>query len=185
MYRSIELARARNYRDNLSWALRTRFAGAHPDSVVGKDGRVDYDRPEHLDFSLDMIRSGIWGRDISAEVGAIVVDSLGTQRYPAGSFAWLPADHLDLAQLQRGDIVWFVLNPAQEKARKLRDDYGLVVGHIGIMGESWAGDSLALFHAASKDLSGEYKGGRVVSVDLETYLNRVERYAGVIITRLE
>ncbi len=185
MYRVTELARARDWRDSLAWALRTRFAGAHPDSVVGPDGRVDYDRPEHLDFSLDMIRSGTWGRDVSAEVGVTVVDTVGTARYPVGSFAWVPADSLDYSQLQLGDIVWLVLNPDHTKARKLRDEYGLAIGHIGMMGKAWQGDGFKLFHAASQDLAGEYKGDQVVDVDLVTYLQRVDRYAGVIVTRLE
>jgi len=181
MYRCTELARATSERDNLAWALRTRFAGAHPDSVVGPDGRVDYDRPEHLDFSLDMIRSGIWGRDISAEVGRLEVDDVGSLRYPAGSFSWVPARDLNHARLQIGDIVWFVLNPENKKARKLRDEYGLVVGHLGLMQEHEG--QLVLVHAASSDLDGVYEGGQVVMVDLAIYLQRVDRYAGVFVTR--
>ncbi len=184
MYRTTELARATDMRTSFSWALRTRFAGAHPDSVVGADGRVNYDRPEHLDYSLDMIRSGIWGRDDTAEVGLAVVDSLGTSRYPAGSFAWVAAEDLDTSKLQAGDVVWFVLNPDDKKARGLRDEYGLVIGHLGLMSRSGQDDPLQVFHAASKDLPGEYEGGRVVAVDLSTYLRRVERYAGVMVTRL-
>ncbi len=185
MYRCTELARARDYRGNLSWALRTRFAGADPNSVVDEDGRVDYDRPEHLDFSLDMIRSGIWGRDISSEVGGTVVDSKGTSRYPPGSFAWVPTDSLVGEKLQSGDIIWFVLNPDHEKALKLRQDYGLAIGHIGLMAINPESGALELYHAASKDLPGQYQGSQVVSVDLATYLERVERYGGVMVSRLE
>ncbi len=185
MYRTTELARSTDMRDSFSWALRTRFAGAHPDSVVGLDGRVNYDRPEHLDYSLDMIRSGNWGRDITAEVGMAVVDSLGTSRYSAGSFAWVPTEYLDPSSLQAGDIIWLVLNPNDKKARKLRQEYGLVIGHLGLMSGAGQDNSLRLFHAASKDLPGEYEGGRVVAVDLATYLRRVDRYAGVMVTRLE
>ncbi len=185
MYRCTELARAHSRRDNYSWALRTRFAGADPDSIVRPDGRVDYDRSEHLDFSLDMVRSGIWGWDVSAEVGGTITDAIGTSRYPAGSFAWVPADSLNSTLLKKGDIVWFVLNPENKKARKLRDKFGLVVGHIGVMAECGDEDRLCLIHAASSDLPGEYKGGQVVSVDLAIYLERIERYAGIFVTRLE
>ena len=184
-YRCTELARAQTKRENYSWALRTRFAGAAIGSIVGPDGRVDYDSPEHLDFSLDMIRSGIWGRDVSAAVGEVQADAIGTSRYPAGSFSWIPAEKLDQARLKQGDIVWFVLNPENKKARKLRDEYGLVVGHIGVMAKCGNDDQLCLLHAASSDLSGQYEGGQVVSVDLSIYLERVERYAGVFVTRLE
>ena len=52
MYRVTELARAEDHRDAVVWALRTRFAGAPADSLVDEQGRVNYDRPEHLDFSL-------------------------------------------------------------------------------------------------------------------------------------
>jgi len=185
MYLTTERARSNGLRDSISWALRTRFAGAQPDSVVGPDGRVNYDRPEHLDYSLDMIRSGIWGRNITSEVGQTLDDTLGTSRYPGGSFAWLPTENLDSSKLQPGDVIWFVLNPDDGKAAKLRDEYGLVVGHIGMMGNSREGDSLKVYHAASKDLPGEYEGGKVVSVDLEVYLQRVDRYAGIMVTRLE
>ncbi len=185
MYRCTELARATSKRENYSWALRTRFAGADVDLVVGPDGRVDYDRPEHLDFSLDMIRSGIWGRDASAEVGVAVDDALGTSRYPANSFAWIPADVIDYSLLKAGDIIWFVLNSEDIKARALRDDYGIVVGHLGVMAKCGESEKLCLFHAASSDLSGQYEGGQVVSVDLAVYLERVGRYAGVFVTRME
>lgn len=183
MYRCTELARATSLQNNLDWALRTRFAGAHPDSAVGLDGRVDYNRPEHLDYSLDMIRSGIWGRDVSAEIGTAEADEIGTSRYPAGSFSWVPASSLNHAMLQEGDVIWFVLNPEDVKAKNLRDEHGLVVGHLGLMGVHE--NRLLLTHAASSDLDGEYKGGNVVMVDLATYLQRVDRYAGVFVTRLD
>ena len=38
-------------------------------------------------------------------------------------------------------------------------------------------------HAASSDLTGVYEGGRVVQVPLTLYLERVDRFCGVMITR--
>jgi len=67
----------------------------------------------------------------------------------------------------------------------LRDEYGLVIGHIGLMAHVDKSDSLVLVHASSKDLPGVYEGGQVVAVDLAVYLQRVDRYAGVMVTRLE
>jgi len=137
LYRVSELARARDHEDAIDWALRTRFAGAVLDSVVGPDGRLDYDAPGHLDYSLDMI--------------------------------------------EEGDIGWFVLNPAHEGAAKLRREHGLVIGHIGIIivteGQPW------LVHAARSDLEGWYEGGTVVKVPLTEYLARVDRFAGIMVTR--
>lgn len=178
MYRATELSRAASVRESLSWALRTRFAGAHPDSVVDAQGRCDYDRPEHLDYSLDMIRTGIWGRDITAELSGARADERGTSRYAAGSFAWVPERALETAELRPGDIVWFVLDPTDEKARRLREEYGLAIGHIGILGRDGR-----LRHAASKPLPGLYERPGVQTVDLGVYLERVERYGGVMVTR--
>lgn len=181
MYRTTELARAADGREAVAWALRTRFAGAPAAEVVGPDGRVDYDNPAHLDFSLDMVRSGWWGEDVTAQLTGARVDSLGTKRYPAGSFVWVPEDALVPGELREGDIAWLVLAPDDAKARALRDEQGLVIGHVGIVivkeGEPW------LVHAASSPLEGWYEGDAVVEVPLEVYLDRVERYGGLIVTR--
>ena len=181
MYRVTELARADDHRDAVAWALKTRFAGAPPDSVVDDQGRVDYERPEHLDFSLDMIRSGHWGQDITATLTGAVPDSAGSPRYPGGSFITVPETELVEDELREGDIAWLVLNPNHEAAANLRREYGLVIGHIGIViieaGRPW------LVHAASSGLEGWYEGGAVVTAPLKVYLERVERYSAVMITR--
>jgi hypothetical protein len=181
LYRCGELARARDHRDAVAVALGTRFAGADPESVVAADGGVDYDSPAHLDYSLDMIRSGHWGRDITAQVGVAAIDTVGTSRYPAGTFSYVPKTALDPAALREGDVAWFVLDPGVPSARKLRDQYGLVIGHVGLVivedGRPW------LVHAAVSGLSGWYEGGTVVKVPLTEYLGRVEKFAGLMVTR--
>lgn len=182
LYRCTELARAGSPAEAVAWALRTRFAGAPPLAVVDERGAVDYDRPEHLDYSLDMIRTGIWGRDITSKLTGATADTSGSSRYPAGSFQYVPGQLLRTAELKEGDIVWLVLDPAHEQGAALRRDYGLVIGHIGIVikdeAETW------LVHAASSDLEGCYQGGRLVRVPIQTYLERVEKFAGVVVTRL-
>ncbi|HPF70767.1 MAG TPA: hypothetical protein PLQ13_08870, partial [Candidatus Krumholzibacteria bacterium] len=161
--------------------LRTRFAGARPRDVVGPDGRVDYDDPAHFDYSLDMVRSGHWGDDVTASLHGARPDSLGTARYPAGSFTWVPEDALDPTDLREGDIAWLVLDPGDPAARALRDEHGLAIGHLGIV---VVDDGVPqLVHAASRGLEGWYEGGTVVKVPLAVYLARVERYGGVIVTR--
>ncbi|MEZ4396211.1 MAG: hypothetical protein R3C71_04845 [Candidatus Krumholzibacteriia bacterium] len=181
LYRCTELARASDADDALRVALATRFAGAPLDSLVDSAGRVNYDRPEHLDYSLDMVRSGHWGVDITSTLTGAAADSVGSSRYPAGSFEEVPEAALQVKELREGDIVWFVLDPAHPAARKLREDHGLVIGHIGIVVVE--GEERRLIHAASSPLPGEYAGGRVVWVPLATYLARVERYGAVIVTR--
>lgn len=181
LYRCCELAQARDGENALRIALATRFADAPWDSLIDDTGGVDYDRPEHLDYSLDMVRSGHWGEDITAQLTGARPDPLGSSRYPAGSFRAVPEAALRVEELQEGDIVWFVTDPAHAGARKQREELGLVIGHIGIVvierGER------RLIHAASSPLPGEYAGGRVESVALASYLARIERYGSVIVTR--
>ncbi len=181
LYRTTERARARDADDALRWALRTRFAGADWDSVVGPDGRVDYDHPAHLDFSVDMIRSGHWGRDVTPQLTGAAPDPVGSSRYPAGSVTWVPEADLEPGDLREGDMVWLVLDPENERAAALRVEYGLIVGHVGVVVMEQDGPHLV--HAASSDLPGVYEGGRIVDVPLALYLARVERYGGVIVTR--
>ncbi|MBM4118962.1 hypothetical protein FJ251_14745 [bacterium] len=181
LYRCCELARARDHEDALRIALATRFAGAPLDSLTDAEGRVDYDRPEHLDYSLDMVRSGHWGADVTASLSGARPDPVGSSRYPAGSFLAVPEAALVADELNEGDIVWFVTDPTHPGARKQREELGIVIGHIGIVvvekGER------RLIHAASSALPGEYTGGRIESVPLSTYLARVERYGSGIVTR--
>ena len=83
-YRCTDLARSMTPQEAVLQALTTRFAGASPPPVDAQ-GRVDYDHTAHIDYSLDIIRSGIWGHDVTREVGISIADSVGTSRYPAGS----------------------------------------------------------------------------------------------------
>jgi hypothetical protein len=181
LYRCSELARARDAADAVKLAIAQRFAGAPAEAVVGADGRVDYDHPAHLDFSLDMVRSGLWGADVTAELPGNVEDRHGSARYPPGSFRYLPRAAVADVDLREGDIVWFVLDPQHAAARGLRDEHGLVIGHVGIIvrdgGEPW------LIHAARSALAGWYERPGVVRVPLAAYLERVERFAGVVVTR--
>jgi len=181
MYRVTELAHAATPDEALARALHTRFAGADWDSVVAPDGRVDYDDAAHLDYSVDMIRSGHWGRDVTASLTGAVPDTAGSTRYPPGSVTWVPEADLDPAELREGDVVWFVLDPDDPRALNLRGEYGLIVGHIGIVVVEPDGPHVV--HAASRDLPGFYVGGHVVQAPLTAYLEQVEKFGGVIVTR--
>ncbi len=162
VYRVCELARARTVDHALSVALATRFAGAVAESPVLADGRVDYDHAAHLDYSVDMIRSGRWGGDVTARLTGARPDPLGSARYPALSVVTVPKAALDLAELRHGDVVWFVLSPDDQRAASLRRDHGLMVGHAGVVVRD--GDAVQLVHAASRPLTGWYEAPGVVSV---------------------
>jgi hypothetical protein len=182
-YRCTELARAASPRDAVIFALGTRFAGGESARVVHPSGSVDYDDPSHLDYSEDFFATGIWGRDVTCEVGDAVPDTLGTSRYPAGSRFYVPTSRIRLDRLRDGDLLFFVLNEAHEGARKLRDQYGLLVGHQGIVDVD--GGEVFVIHAAASDLQGVYAGNRVVRVPLLTYLRRLDRFKGIMAARLE
>jgi hypothetical protein len=182
-YRCTELARATSPRDAIVRALTTRFAGGDPASVVGTTGSVDYDDPSHLDYSEDFAATGLWGRDVTREVGVAVPDDVGTSRYPAGSRVYIPTRKLRPDRLRDGDLLFFVLDEHHEAAAKLREKYGLLIGHQGIVRVE-NGD-VHLLHAAQSDLPGVYTGNRVVEVPLATYLGRLDRFKGIMVSRIE
>jgi hypothetical protein len=181
-YRCTELARATTARQAISRALETRFAGADLGGVVSPAGAVDYDHDAHLDYSLDIVRSGLWGSEVTAVVGVAETDDVGTKRYPAGSFVYIPTAKLRLDHLEDGDLLYFVFDEEDPRGQRMRSDYGLVIGHQGIARRR-AG-AVDVIHAARSDLPGEYSGDRVVRVPLLTYLQRVESFKGIIVTRI-
>lgn len=181
-YRCTDLARAETPREAVLQGLESRFQGAAA-SPVDANGRVDYENSAHLDYSMDIVRSGVWGRDVTGEVGMAVTDSIGTSRYPAHSFEYIPSSQLRMDRLLDGDHLFFVLNEASDRGQRMRQKYGLVVGHQGIVMRE--DDQVYLIHAASKDLPGVYEGNQVVKVLLRTYLDRIESHKGVLITRVD
>jgi hypothetical protein len=182
-YRCNELARADSPRDAILLALSTRFASGMPDRVVAPSGAVDYDDASHLDYSEDFAAAGFWGRDATREVGDAIPDAAGTSRYPPGSRWFIPKDRIRFDRLRDGDLLLFVLDETNAKAQALRRDYGLLVGHQALADVD--GEVVYQIHAAQSPLSGVYEGNRVVRVPLGTYLQRVERFKGIMVVRPE
>jgi len=182
-YRCTELARASTPRDAILLALGTRFAGGDPAHVVRPTGAVDYDDPSHLDYSEDFAATGLWGQDVTREVGQAIKEKPGTSRYPAGSRYYIPKNKIRLDRLRDGDLVLYILDEANDKARKLRQDYGLLVGHQALIDVD--GKTVYQIHAAQSDLSGVYTGNRVVRVPLLTYAKRLERFKGIMVLRMK
>lgn len=181
-YRATELGRSSSAIEAVQFAFGTRFYGATLEEVVSDEGRVDYDSPVHLDYTVDIVRSGIWGRDISATLGETVADAAGTDRYPPGSLQFVPKKNVRWAQWLDGDIVYFVTDETTPAGRKTRE-VGAIIGHLGIV--KVEGGQVYLIHAASKGLEGLYEGGRIVKVPLKAYLGRVETFKGILATRIE
>lgn len=181
-YRTTELGRSSNAIEAVQFAYGTRFHGALLADVVSPDGRVDYSNPVHLDYSEDIVRSGIWGREITDILGAPVADQAGTERYAPGTVSYVPKAAIDLTKFQNGDLVFFVSDETTPTGKKIRESGGLI-GHIGVI--QLAQGQVYVIHAASRSLPDLYSGNTVVRAPLATYLDRVENWKGVIATRIE
>lgn len=182
--RAVELAHADSPESALLEALERRFPGASLDEVVGPDGRVDYMHPARLAFAWDLARSGVLGEDVTETVAPLTRDP-GTARYASGVVAYARSAEVDESELRNGDIVYFVLDETHAGADRIRQDVGAVIGHMGFVQRAPYGSRIPmLVHAASTRLLGFYEGGRIVSVSLRTYLDRVERFKGIVVTRL-
>ena len=182
-YRCSELARSVSPRDAVLLALTTRFAHGQAADVVRPSGAVDYDNPAHLDYSEDFAATGLWGRDVTHDVGIDTADALGTNRYPAGTRRFIPKGKIRFDRLRDGDLLLFVLDEKNDKARKLRQDYGLLVGHQAIVRIDKG--TVYQIHAAQSDLTGVYTGNHVVKVPLRTYLGRMEKFKGIMVLRID
>src|SRR5262249_4307199 len=88
LYRATELGRSSSAREAVQFAFGTRFYGAQVNEAILPDGRVQYDHPSHFDYSEDILKSGIWGKDVTETIGAAVADP-GTDRIAAGSFRYV------------------------------------------------------------------------------------------------
>lgn len=180
MYRATELARSTTAEEAVQFAFGTRFYGAALESVVTPEGKVDYDDPSHLDYSEDMIASGIWGENVTARCGPRL-ETIRTSRGKTVEF--IPSAELNLSSVQSGDIVWFV---GEERSSQsgASDEGGTVVHHVGIVDARDPDGEPDLVHAAVKPLPGFYEEAGLVRVSLATYLDRIDRFRGVMVTRL-
>jgi hypothetical protein len=182
MYRTTELARSASAREAVQFAFGTRFYGASVERAVRPDGQVDYDDPAHLEYSEEMIRSGIWGADVTADCGAALRDSIGSSHAPPDTVRFLPTGGIDYAKLRSGDIVWFVGDESAPGATEQRHE-GTMIHHLGILARD--GDRVMLVHPAMRPLPGVYDRTGLVEVPLATYLSRVSRFKGILVSRLQ
>jgi len=170
VFRSVELATSNTPEQAEERALELRF------TTHGRleGGRVlNYD--ERFQYGEDMVYSGKWGRDVTAELGA-------TASIPGSRgrdvIIYLPKEELlkaeNMAKLMDGDLIFFVKEPARRAV-------GEVVGHLGIV--KMDGGTPCLIHASgSKSTPEKQGGGKVKKVGLAAYLQGM-RFIGVIVTR--
>jgi hypothetical protein len=181
LYRTTELGRSTSAREAVQFAFGTRFYGASVEEAILPDGRVRYDHAAHQEYSEDMLRSGIWGRDVTASIGPVQSDA-GNARFPADTLRYVPKDRIDYSAVQSGDLVFFLLDEKAPKGQEYRAQ-GTLIHHIGVAVRT--ADQVDLIHAAKAPLSGHYDGQKIERIPLKTYLERIDSFKGILVTRIE
>jgi cell wall-associated NlpC family hydrolase len=172
VFRSAELAESTTPGEAVNKALDLRFKtrGTLADGLV-----TNYD--QRFDYGEDMVFSGKWGRNITAELGA-------TKKIPGSrgkdEVAILPKNILATRTLQKklqdGDIVYWVKDP---KKRVVEE----IVAHLSIVTVR-AGRPYLIHAAGDKDREGRAGGGVVKEVPFADYA-RTMRFIGAFVSRIE
>jgi hypothetical protein len=164
-FRSVELASGKDPADSITVALDKRFHG----KGVVEDGKVrNYD--ERFRYGEDMIESGKWGKEITAELGETVMikGERGRERIAMIRKQDIPNM---LGRLQNGDLVFFVKDPKKRVS-------GEIVGHIGII--KIDAEKTYLVSAFGR----KNRGGKVRKILLTEY-GREMPFVGIRVSRLE
>jgi len=164
-FRAIELALARGPEEARIMALEKRFMG----TGMMHEGKV-LNYADRFAYGEDMIESGKWGREITAELGRTeqITGSRGRDTVSvlsAGDAA------KSAGRLQNGDIIFFVRNPA----KRISDE---IVGHIGIIKKE--ANKTYLIHASGL----KNKGGKVKKTLLADYL-KIMPFIGIRVNRFD
>ncbi len=165
VFRSVELAMGNSSQKAEEAALDKRF---HSKGILRDGIVINYD--DRFQYGEDMIDSGKWGREMTAELGhsRSVPDS---RRKKVVKYAPVPVISKGKSKLKEGDIIYFVKKPEKRI-------YGEVIGHMGII--KIEGGKVYLIHAGGTKKSG----GEVRKVDLEQYIRKMP-YLGAKVTRFE
>jgi hypothetical protein len=173
VFRATELALSDTPKQAIDVALDKRF---FTHGII-KNGLVtNYD--QRFQYGEDMITSGKWGREITAELGGKVVAIPGTR----GHDSWdiLPTSELrtHLQNLQTGDLIFFIRDPQK------RSTANESVGHMGIIAVEMPRDGKIPQVYLINAHGTKQKGGKVVKVRLNDYLQTMP-FIGVQVTRFE
>jgi len=168
-FRSVELALSLTPQQAIEEALRLRFFT----KGILKDGKViNYD--ERYQYGEDMIESGKWGVEITAELGKIIEIKGGRGKEKVSIIPKEEALKEDaLSRLNDGDIIYFIKGPEKRVA-------GEIVGHIGII-KIKEGIPF-LIHASGVKDSKLKGGGSVKEIRLSEYLKDMA-FVGIRVTR--
>jgi hypothetical protein len=168
-FRTAELALGRTPKESVEIALDKRFRGH---GILENGTVVNYD--DRFRYGEDMIDSGKWGKEITADIGPVsfVKGSRGRELVKMISKETLIKMLAEKKKvpLKNGDIVFFVKAPE----KRILDE---IIGHIGIIKRN--SDHIYLIHA-----SGRKNGkGEVREILFSDYVRSMP-FAGVKIGRL-
>lgn len=169
-YRAVELALSNSPDGAVDIALDKRF---HSKGVL-KDGKV-LNYADRFEYGEDMITSGKWGKDITADIGS-TTSIKGSRGNPPLAVLSLTELTKGLAKLKSGDIIFLIKSPEKRKR-------GEVVGHIGIIkteGATMGHNMVYMVHASGI----KRKSGNVKKVLLKDYIPRMP-FVGAKITRFD
>jgi hypothetical protein len=168
-FRAVELSLSRTPEEAVQIALDKRF---HSRGIL-KDGKVaNYE--DRFEYGEDMIQSGKWGKEISAEVGRMIrIRGSRGQEF----IEVLPAAEIKkgIGRLRSGDLIFFIKAPEKRVAEE-------GVGHIGIVKIEGNGahKKYYLIHASGT----KTKGGVVKKVLLRNYLAKMH-FIGAKVARFD
>lgn len=174
VFRSAELALSKSPEEAVELALTMRFPGK---GKLGPDGKVlNYE--ERFQYGLDMLLSGKWGRDVTAEISPERTRLIeGSRGVPF--VRMLPAEEIPRVlsgssggNLKSGDIVFFIKAPEKRVV-------GEVVGHMGVLKVEAEG-AVYLIHASGS----KGKGGAVRKLRLADYAGGMP-FAGIMVSRFD
>jgi hypothetical protein len=164
-FRAVELAVSGDPDGAIAVALDKRFI-ARGRVAAGKV--LNYG--DRFQYGEDMIDSGKWGTEITADLGQTdVMPGIRGRK----KVVYLSPENIlrNLGRFRSGDIVFFVNTPGRMKR-------GEIIGHLGILKRE--GDKVYLIHA-----SGRKNGsGRVKKVLLREYIHSMP-FAGIRVSRFE
>ncbi|MHB8880741.1 MAG: hypothetical protein ACYC69_04415 [Thermodesulfovibrionales bacterium] len=164
-FRSVELALAPDPPSSVELALAKRFRGA---GVLEGDRVMNYS--DRFEYGEDMIDSGKWGREITAELGR--VEPVKGSRGRGTVMIIHRRDIMRHAErFRNGDIIFFVRSPH----KRVSDE---IIGHIGIIKKE--SEAVSLVHASGL----KNKGGKVSKTLLADYIKTMP-FIGIRATRFE
>jgi len=171
-FRSVELAKSSTPAGAIEQALSLRF------KTQGKisDGLVtNYD--DRFQYGEDMVFSGKWGKNITAELGAprTIPGSRGKDTVDVLPKSVLATRSFQ-KKLQDGDIIYWAKDP---KKRVVEE----IVAHLSIV-HIKSGKPYLVHAAGVKDKEGNPGGGVVKEVAFADYVHSM-RFIGAFVTRFE